>query len=127
MKLFLLPSWVKPTAALVLCAGLLCTGWVTRGWKDSKVLMDVELRHQKQLLAQEQASRAALEKAEAARKAAQEQVNRLAALPPKVIERVRTNPSHCVLPRPVTDGLREQADETNSAIRLRRAARAAGK
>lgn len=51
---------------------------------------------------------------------AQAEVDRLAKLPPKVIERVRTNPSNCDLPRPVTDSLREQVEETNRAIRAMR-------
>lgn len=54
---------------------------------------------------------------EAKRAAAQKRADDLAKLPPKVIERVRQNPSGCSLPKPVADGLREQVRATNDALR----------
>lgn len=57
------------------------------------------------------------DRAIADRNEAQRKADRLAKLPAKVIERVRTNPSRCVLPAPVADGLREQGDEIDAAIR----------
>ena len=54
---------------------------------------------------------------EARRAAAQRKADELAKLPPKVIERVRTNPSMCVRPAPVADAVRMQVDDTNKAIR----------
>jgi hypothetical protein len=58
-------------------------------------------------------------KANDERRAAQKEVDRLAKLPAKVIERVRQNPSGCSIPKPVADGLREQVAEINRAIRER--------
>lgn len=52
-----------------------------------------------------------------ARNKAQAKVDELAKLPPKVVTVVRNNPSSCVLPRAVTDSVRDQVRETNSAIR----------
>ena len=118
--------WVKPVAVLAVCAALLSTGGLvgyrlaTAKWQ--KAAMDAELSHQKYLVQQAEATRKALEEAESKRIEAQKEINRLAALPPKVIERVRTNPSNCDLSRPVADGLREQINETNAALR-----RAAGR
>ena len=57
------------------------------------------------------------DRAIADRNEAQRKADRLARLPAKVIERVRTNPSRCVLPAVVADGLREQGDEIDAAIR----------
>jgi hypothetical protein len=57
------------------------------------------------------------DKAIAARNEAQAKADKLAAHPPKVIERVRQNPSGCTVPKPVADGLREQVAEINRAIR----------
>lgn len=54
---------------------------------------------------------------EARRAAAQRRADELAKLPPKVVTVVRNNPSNCTLPRPVTDSVRDQVRETNSAIR----------
>jgi hypothetical protein len=54
---------------------------------------------------------------EAKRAAAQAKADKLAKLPPKVVTVVRNNPSNCTLPRPVTDSVRDQVRETNSAIR----------
>jgi hypothetical protein len=54
---------------------------------------------------------------QAERDAAQRKADELAKLPPKVIERVRQNPSGCSLPAPVADGLREQVRKTNDALR----------
>jgi len=51
------------------------------------------------------------------RLAAQRKADELAKLPPKVIERVRQNPSNCNLPKPVADGLRDQVNKTNAAVR----------
>jgi hypothetical protein len=56
-------------------------------------------------------------KANDERRAAQKEVDRLATLPPKVIERVRTNPSRCVRPEPVADASRVQVNAVNEAIR----------
>lgn len=122
---FLLRYW-KPLAALALVVALLF-GAYSKGRADASAawkvkLMDRELAHQKQKLADSEAHVKALEKADAERRAAQKELDRLAKLPPKVIERVRTNPSNCSIPRAVTDGLREQINETNAAIRLRGAA-----
>jgi hypothetical protein len=55
--------------------------------------------------------------AQTQRDKAQARVDALSKLPAKVIERVRTNPSNCDLPKPVADGLREQVAEINRAIR----------
>lgn len=52
--------------------------------------------------------------------AAQRKADELEKLPPKVVTVVRNNPSSCVLPRPVTDSMRDQVRETNSAIRSMR-------
>lgn len=60
---------------------------------------------------------------EAQRAAAQRKSDELAKLPPKVIERVRTNPSGCVLPKPVGDAARVHANEVNEAIRAHNAVR----
>lgn len=57
------------------------------------------------------------DKALADRNQAQRKADELAKLPPKVVTVVRNNPSSCVLPRPVTDSVRDQVRETNSAIR----------
>lgn len=116
-----LARYWKPLTALVLCAGLLFWAY-SKGRTDGAAawklkLMDRELAHQQERLKASEAARKALEKAEADRTKAQKEIDRLAKLPPKVIERVRTNPSNCSLPRPVTDGLREQIRETNDAVR----------
>jgi hypothetical protein len=57
------------------------------------------------------------DRAIADRNEAQRTADRLAKLPAKVVEVVRANPSKCVLPRVVTDSVRKQVAETNSAIR----------
>jgi hypothetical protein len=54
------------------------------------------------------------------RNKAQAKADKLAKLPPKVVTVVRNNPSNCTLPRPVTDSVRDQVRETNSAIRSMR-------
>ena len=58
-----------------------------------------------------------MQELEAQRKAAQRRADELAKQPPKVIERVRTNPSGCVLPKPVADAARVHVNEVNEAIR----------
>jgi hypothetical protein len=50
--------------------------------------------------------------------AAEKKADALRKLPPKVVTLVRENPSGCVLPKPVTDGLREQVRKTNETIAL---------
>lgn len=57
------------------------------------------------------------DKAIADRNAAQRKVDELAKLPPRVVEKVRANPSGCQLNRAVADELRRQARKTNDAIR----------
>ena len=56
-------------------------------------------------------------KANDERRKAQAKADKLAAWPPKVIERVAANPSGCSLAKPVADGLRDQVRQTNDAIR----------
>lgn len=51
------------------------------------------------------------------RNKAQAKADKLAKIPPKVVTVVRNNPSNCTLSRPVTDSVRDQVRETNSAIR----------
>lgn len=57
------------------------------------------------------------DKAIADRNEAQAKADELAKLPPKVVERVRANPSGCSLAKPVADSLRDQVRKTNAAIR----------
>ena len=78
------------------------------------------VREERSWLAKENADLARLIKerddAFKARNEAQRKADELAKLPPKVVTVVRRYPSNCALPRPVTDGLRDQVRETNAAI-----------
>jgi hypothetical protein len=81
------------------------------GWNDNRQLwLERENYSLKQALRERDEARAQA-------KAAQKRADELAKLPPKVIERVRQNPSGCSLPKPVADGLREQVRATNDALR----------
>lgn len=116
-------TWLRylPHAlAAVLWAGSLWLAFDYGGSEEAAKAADAALyaeREANKALRDEMDARAAAD-LKAAK--AQAEVDRLAKMPPKVIERVRTNPSNCTLPRPVTDGLREQVEETNSAIRAMR-------
>jgi hypothetical protein len=107
LKSLALPWWVKPAAALAVCASLLCTGWVVRGWrdasatlaqvrKDQKAVMDANLKAEianTRLIAELRKPKAGVE----------------------IREVVRTNPSQCVLPAPVFDSLLKSVREANAA------------
>lgn len=75
------------------------------------------LARENQALTQAVAER---DRALADRNAAQRKADELAKLPAKVVTVVRRNPSNCALPRTVTDSVRDQVRETNSAIRAMR-------
>jgi len=99
--------WVKPVAALAVCAALLCSGWVLRGWKDSAAQLEQLRQDQKAI-------------ADANLRAEKANVRLIAELrKPKagveIREVVRTNPSQCVLPVPVFDSLLGAVREANAA------------
>lgn len=107
LKSLVLPIWVKPAAALVVCASLLWLGWHMRGTHDRAA----RAKELEQTLA---AIRDANAKAETAN------VRLIAELQkPKagveIREVVRTNPSQCVLPAPVFDSLLHAVREANAA------------
>jgi membrane-bound lytic murein transglycosylase B len=101
-------------AALALLAASACGGGYLVHLRDSAVMAK-----ERQQVAED--ARKRVEQAEEmAFKAEQERDKArraLAEVKPKVVERVRQNPSGCILPRPVTDSLREQARKTNEALR----------
>lgn len=110
---FLSRYWlhIAVLAALVALQGLaLRWAWVHGGDADRAACL---ARENKALTA----AVAERDKAIADRNAAQRKADELAKMPPKVIERVRTNPSGCSLAKPVADGLREQAAAINAAKR----------
>lgn len=74
------------------------------GWNDNRQLWLERENH-------------SLQKALKERDEARARADELAQLPPKIVEKVRANPSGCSLAKPVADGLRDQVRETNSAIR----------
>lgn len=87
-------------------------------WKHGGDAVRVEmLGKENKALAQAIADNA---KANDERRRAQKKADELAKLPPKVIERVRQNPSGCSLNPAVADELRKQVDEINAAIRANR-------
>jgi hypothetical protein len=106
------PVTVWKFKAWILCAAIGWWGWTGHAAYDALVL--------KNTLAENAALTQAIAdnaKANDERRAAQKEVDRLATLPPKVVTVVRNHPSKCDLPRPVTDSVRDQVRETNSAIK----------
>ena len=107
MNLSLLPPWVKPVAALVLAVSLLSGGWIARGTYDQAkrtkelertlaAIQDANLRAERasvRLIAELQKPKAGVE----------------------IREVVRNNPSQCVVPKPVFDGLLKSVREANAA------------
>lgn len=88
------------------------------GWYFNGLRLTAKLETERRQVAEdarklvEQAQQQAYE-AEQAKEAMR---RKLAAYKPKVVERVRANPSGCNLPKPVADGLRDQVRATNEAI-----------
>ena len=100
-------------AFVALLAISLALGFVYRlGGTEARAQCDKAMR----VIAEQQA--AELEAERARRIAAEQKADKLRKLPAKVVTLVRENPSGCVLPRPVTDGLREQVRKTNESIAL---------
>lgn len=99
-------------AMLLAAAGLFCSGWYVNG-----------MRHENADLKRTSKERAALDKAladERVRAAGLDaQVQQLLAREPAVKtirETIRANPSTCVRPEPVTDGLSRAVASANQAI-----------
>jgi len=103
-------AWIKLGAFVAVCAAC-----YVYGGSNAKARCErAALAKENKALAQAIADNA---KANEERRAAQKEVDRLASLPPRVVERVRSNPSGCSLSKPVADGLRDQVRQTNDAIR----------
>ena len=105
--------WIKLGAAALVLSATFSAGWYFNGLRLTAKL-ETERRQvaEDARLQIEQAQQQAYE-AEQAREAMR---RKLAAYKPKVVERVRQNPSGCNLPKPVADGLRDQVRATNEAI-----------
>jgi hypothetical protein len=115
MNFSLLPVWVKPVGFVLLAVALVGGGY----WRGHHVASlacerDAE-KVQNELLA---AKLEAIDKQIALQAEGQEKLTAaLAKVPGKetIREIVKNNPSGCVLPQPVVDGLRRQTDEARRA------------
>lgn len=112
LKSLVVPVWVKPAAALVVCASLLFGGWTVRGWHDSSKAL-------KQTQADKQAVLDAIEKNRKDNAAENEKTRKLIGKPvaPTINRVISENPSPCRVPAPVHRGLSDGVDQGNAAIR----------
>jgi hypothetical protein len=104
-----LPWWVKPAAALAVCASLLCTGWTVRGWHDAADTLKQVRKDQKAVV-------------DANARAETANVRLIAELQkPKagstIREIVREHSTPCRVPDAVGDGLRQAVADTNKPTR----------
>lgn len=103
-------AWLKLAAFVAVCAGC-----YVYGGSNAKARCErAALAKENKALAQAIADNA---KANDDRRAAQKEADRLRAMPPKVKEVIRENPSGCTLAKPVADAARVQVDSVNQAIR----------
>ena len=107
MWLTLLARYWKPLAALALCAALLFTGWHMRGTHD-------QAQAARTLIAQQKALMDANAKAEQANVALIAELQKPKA-GVEIRELVRNNPSQCVMPTAVFNGLLRAIREANAA------------
>ena len=109
----IVPPWLRLAIAVAVVCGSFGAGWYVNG-----------MRHENKALRADAGRQDALNKAvEAERERAdgysQQVIDLLQATPPvtnTILETIRENPSACVRPAPVTDGLHQALSRANQAI-----------
>ena len=109
----IVPPWVKPLVAVAVVCGAFGAGWYVNGMRHENASLRADADRQEALAAAVDKER------DRADRYSQQVVDLLQATPPvtnTIRETIRENPSTCVRPAPVTDGLHQALSRANQAI-----------
>lgn len=109
----IVPPWVKPLVAVAVVCGAFGAGWYVNGMRHENASLRADADRQEAL------NKAVDKERDRADRYSQQVVDLLQATPPvtnTIRETILENPSACVRPAPVTDGLHQALSRANQAI-----------
>ena len=109
----ILPPWVRPLIAAGSLCGAFGAGWYVNGQRHENKALRADAGRQEALAAAVEKER------DRANQYSQQVIDLLQATPPvtnTIRETIRENPSACVRPTPVTDGLHQALSRANQTL-----------